>query len=96
MEKFCGGITVKSIDLNDINDHLTKKWMQAKRLSYLKLGDQLVTSLAEFNSQWHPAAVGNFFIKFRAPYVKALCSHEVILYFDIQKVWFFDGEDFTV
>ena len=34
----------------------------------------------------------NFCIEFRALCVKALCSREVVLYFDSAKIWLFEGE----
>ena len=94
LDRFCGGVTVSKIDLSDLNEQLAKKWMAAQRLWLVGVEDKLAAALSVFSTQWCPniSVDANFYIEFRAPRVKALCSYEVILYFDIAKIWFFDGE----
>ena len=96
LEKFCQGVTVKSIDVSDINAQLAKKWATAQRFALVGAEDPLVTSLAVFTSQWLQDSNGDahYFVEFSKPHVKALCGHEVILHLDISRVWLFDWPDF--
>lgn len=95
LDSFVGGTTVKSIELSDINEQLMRKWAASHRLFLVGAEDKLATSLAVFSSQWLTNFNAHFFIQFRAPYVKALCSHEVILHFDISRLWFFGDNNFS-
>lgn len=98
LDALCGGIQLKSFGLEEINEFLYKKWAMAKRLALDPTEDALSVCLAELDSRWmsNPTVDDHFFIQFKAPRVKALCSQEVILYFEVGNVWFFDGEDFEV
>lgn len=102
IDRLCGGVTVKSYDLAEINEHLQKQWAAHKRLALTSVGgvgerDALRVCLAEISSQWlpNPSVDDQFYVQFGTPHVKALCSQEVIVFFEISDIWFFDGEDFA-
>lgn len=53
-------------------------------------------SLAEYKSTWSSQHFGvQFHLLFGAPKVDALCSQEVVIYFTLDEVHFYDDEHFT-
>ncbi|PSS11038.1 hypothetical protein PHLCEN_2v3334 [Hermanssonia centrifuga] len=96
LDDLCDGVTVFSADIKDMNEYLESQWMKAASLG--RPQDCLSIALAEISSSWLMNAVidNHFHVRFGAPKVRALCSHEVILYFDIQDIAFFRNSDFSI
>ncbi len=96
LDDLCDGVTVFSADIKDMNEYLESQWMKAASLG--RPQDCLSIALAEISSSWLMNAVidNHFHVRFGAPKVRALCSHEVILYFDIQDIAFFRNSDFSM
>ncbi|KAJ7651380.1 hypothetical protein FB45DRAFT_820896 [Roridomyces roridus] len=95
VEEFCCDV-VHGTSLGEINRYLYGKWLAGAALGRPK--DVLSVCLAEINSSWLPSSSidsTQFHISFGAPQIKALCSHEVLLYFNIDHIAFFEGSDFS-
>lgn len=90
----CDGITVHDIDIKDINDSLYFRWQNAARKAE-RPNDFLTLCLAELSSAWlmNSSIDRHFFIRFGVPKIRALCSCEVILTFDIRNIAFFETSD---
>lgn len=60
--------------------------------------DHNALSLAEYKSTWSLDESSNthFHVKLGAPRIKALCNQEVVLYFTLDEILFYDSKDFTV
>ncbi|KAJ7611201.1 hypothetical protein FB45DRAFT_1037536 [Roridomyces roridus] len=95
VEEFCCDV-VHGTSLGEINRYLYGKWLAGAAMGRPK--DVLSVCLAEINSTWLPSSSidsTQFHISFGAPQIKALCSHEVLLYFNIDHIAFFEGSDFS-
>ncbi|KAJ7263473.1 hypothetical protein C8J57DRAFT_1629561 [Mycena rebaudengoi] len=94
VEEFCCDV-VHDTNLGDINKYLYDKWMMAAALGRPR--DILSVSLAEISSTWlmHTTVDTHFHIRFGVPQIKALCSHEVLLYFTVEDIAFFGSSDFS-
>ncbi|KAF7366819.1 hypothetical protein MSAN_00940200 [Mycena sanguinolenta] len=80
-EELCAGVTVHGISEPRINEFLRDTWLD-------------VVSKAK-GLLW-PAADGQALdIRFGPPRVRALCNHEVVLYFKGSKIHFYDSPDFN-
>lgn len=91
-------ITFFGHSLDNVNDYLNKQWRTSMSNCRPDREDVLLWSLAQIRSSWLPTAsvVGDlkFHIRFGAPKVKAICGQEVLLTFDLDKIGFFDTNDF--
>ena len=60
--------------------------------------DHNALSLAEYKSTWSLDESSNthFHVKLGAPRIKALCNQEVVLYFTLDEILFYESKDFTV
>lgn len=94
VDRLCSAEVVHGIDLSQINNFMHKKWLSVARLGRPK--DQLSACLAEISSSWlmNSAVDSKFHIQFGPPKVLALCKHEVILTFDVEKIAFFHSDDY--
>lgn len=90
------GSHVRSVDVRSINEYLYWQWQNAVRLG--RPADHLSTCLAEISSAWVPNFVvaNHFFIRFRAPEIKALCPHEAVLLLQIEDIAWFDNSNFAM
>ncbi|KAJ7246223.1 hypothetical protein C8J57DRAFT_1678479 [Mycena rebaudengoi] len=84
VEEFCCD-TVHDTNLGDINKYLYDKWMMAAALG------------RPHGNTWlmHASVDTHFHIRFGVPQIKALCSHEVLLYFTVEDIAFFGSSDFS-
>lgn len=90
---------VRDIAVALINRYLLSTWLKAAMLVGAQGGgslDRLQSSIAEYANTW-TAHEGNVFfhIRFSAPEVVALCNEEVVVYFIVDEVFFYNSEDFT-
>ncbi|KAF7354146.1 hypothetical protein MVEN_01102100 [Mycena venus] len=94
VEEFCCD-TVHDTNLSEINKYMYEKWLMAAALGRPR--DVLSVCLAEISSTWvmNTSIDTHFHIRFGAPQVKALCSHEVLLYFTLEDIAFFGSSDFS-
>ncbi|KAJ7738254.1 hypothetical protein DFH07DRAFT_1064579 [Mycena maculata] len=93
VEEFCCD-AVHDTSLSDINKILYDKWLMAAALGRPR--DLLSICLAEISSTWLNTSIDtHFHIRFGAPQIKALCSHEVLLYFSVEDIAFFESSDFS-
>ncbi|EKM54030.1 uncharacterized protein PHACADRAFT_257614 [Phanerochaete carnosa HHB-10118-sp] len=94
------GLTeVHDIAVTLINRYLSTTWLKAAMLvgaQSEKSLDRSQASIAEYANTWTAHEGGAFFhVRFGAPEVAALCNDEIIVYFVIDEVFFYDSEDFT-
>ncbi|EKM50129.1 uncharacterized protein PHACADRAFT_153519 [Phanerochaete carnosa HHB-10118-sp] len=92
---------IYDISVEKINTFLSSSWLKAAMLAGGKNGpsaDHAALSLAEYQSNWSLDESSNthFHIKLGSPRIKALCNQEVVLYFVIDEVLFYDSKDFSV
>lgn len=92
---YCKDISLFGISTKAINSYLETQWSSAVSKARAS-GDYLMASISEISSNWllNAAVDNHFFIRFGAPKVKPLCPHEVVLYFDVEDVAFFDNGNF--
>lgn len=90
---------VYGISVEKINTFLSSSWLKAAMLAGGKNGpsaDRAAISLAEYRSTWVLGeSNAHFHVKLGAPRVRALCGQEVVLYFVIDEVLFYDSQDFN-
>lgn len=89
---------VHGVSIEQINRYLSASWLKAAMLAGAQNGqpiDRPAISLAEYRSTWilHDGDV-HFHLKFGAPQVAALCNDEILMYFIVDEVLFYDSEDF--
>ncbi|EED84148.1 predicted protein [Postia placenta Mad-698-R] len=87
------------ISIDKINEYLLSVWLKAAMLmdgAHGKVHDWKQTCLAEYRSIWshHGDGDNHFRVRLGAPRIKAICSREVVLYFTIEEVHFYDSADF--
>lgn len=94
-DEYCKDVTLFGIATETINNFLRNQWAGAK-VSAFESHDYLAASLVEISTNWLTSMSmgGHFFIHFGVPYIKPLCPHEVILFFDVKDVAFFDDANF--
>ena len=86
-----------SISIEKINDYISMSWLKAALLAgnpNTESIDRAGVSLAEYKSTWGHDDSTPFHFKFAAPRIRALCNQEVILYFTIDEVLFYESDDF--
>lgn len=93
--------SIHGVPIDSINDHLFKVWLKAAMLANSPEGETVdwkITSLSQYLSTWssHDEADVHFRIKMGPPRIKPVCSQEVILYFNIDSIEFFNSTDFSV
>ncbi|KAF8128338.1 hypothetical protein K438DRAFT_1948831 [Mycena galopus ATCC 62051] len=79
---------------NCINEFLRQTWLDID----FKMGaltDKVSGCLSQIESNWIPHLDQHFRIEFAPPRVRALCKHEVVLYFTAANVFFFESQDFA-
>lgn len=99
-EELCADISIFGTSVTTINEHLQSRWLHYTSLAGGLNGpppaDRLSTCLAEIKSTWLSyAPETHFHIKFAPPKVRALCKHEVVLYFTLDELSFYDSDDFS-
>ena len=92
---------IYDISVEKINTFLSSSWLKAAMLAGGKNGpsaDRGALSLAEYKSTWSldESSSTHFHVKLGAPRIKALCNQEVVLYFVLDEVLFYDSKDFSV
>ncbi|KAJ6464084.1 hypothetical protein C8R45DRAFT_1220160 [Mycena sanguinolenta] len=100
-KELCAGVTVHGVSESKINEFLRDTWLDVISKAQGFCGepptDKLSSCLSEIRSTW--PGVGNlghhFRVRFSPPRVRALCNHEVVLYFTASKIHFYDSEDFN-
>ncbi|KAJ7199899.1 hypothetical protein B0H12DRAFT_1036920 [Mycena haematopus] len=100
-EELCAGVTVHGISETKINEFLRETWLDVVCRTQGFTGgprptDMLSSCLTEIQSTWVGNLDHHFHIRFGPPRVRALCSHEVVLYFTASNVHFYDSEDFNL
>jgi hypothetical protein len=88
-------VTVFGTSVSTINDQLRNTWLQVASLVHAP-SDKLSTCLAEIKTQWLHGTDNHYHIRFAPPTVKALCEHEVILYYNIEEITIYDSAHFSV
>ncbi|KAJ6593574.1 hypothetical protein B0H19DRAFT_25714 [Mycena capillaripes] len=98
-EELCANVTVHGIGEWQINDFLRETWLdvvsKAQGFCGERPTDKLSSCMTEIQSTWVGNLNRHFHIRFSPPRVKALCKHEVVLYFTAAEVDFYDSEDFS-
>ncbi|KAF8214864.1 hypothetical protein K438DRAFT_2008968 [Mycena galopus ATCC 62051] len=90
----CAGVDVHGIAEWKINEFLRQTWLDID----FKMGaltDKVSGCLSQIESNWIPHLDQHFRIEFAPPRVRALCKHEVVLYFTAANVFFFESQDFA-
>ncbi|KAF7366886.1 hypothetical protein MSAN_00947300 [Mycena sanguinolenta] len=97
-EELCAGVTVHGIHESKINEFLRDTWLdvvsKAQGFCGERPTDMLSSCLTEIQSTWIGHLDHHFSVRFGPPGVRALCSHEVVLYFTASKLHFYDSTDF--
>ncbi|KAJ7258353.1 hypothetical protein B0H12DRAFT_1280739 [Mycena haematopus] len=99
-EELCASVTVHGISEYKINEFLRETWLDVVSTTQGFNGgplptDMLSSCLTEIQSTWIGNLDHHFHIRFSPPRVRALCTHEVVLYFTASNVYFYNSEDFT-
>ncbi|KAL0952771.1 hypothetical protein HGRIS_006999 [Hohenbuehelia grisea] len=98
-EELCANVSVHGVDESKINEFLRVTWLnvisKAQGFCGTPPTDRLSGCLTEIKSSWLDESDSHFHIKFNPPRIRALCKHEVILYFSAAEVFFYDSEDFS-
>ncbi|KAF7366869.1 hypothetical protein MSAN_00945600 [Mycena sanguinolenta] len=98
-EELCARVTVHGISEPRINEFLRDTWLdvvsKAKGFCGQPPTDKLSSCLSEIRSTWVGHHDHHFSIRFGPPRVRALCNHEVVLYFKGSKIHFYDSPDFN-
>ncbi|KAL7279892.1 hypothetical protein ACG7TL_006301 [Trametes sanguinea] len=89
-ESVCG------ITVDQFNSYLASLWLKSALLEHSKVAtknkDWRLRSLTEFTKKEE----GSFYrIRFGAPHIDILCAKEVVMYFDLDELDFFQGSDFS-
>lgn len=99
LEDYCLDIDIQGVQTTLVNDYLRKSWLNAVALARGISGpipaDRLSTYLTEIQSTWLPDLQSYFHIRFSPPAVRALCSHEAVLTFNLEEILFYDSADFN-
>ncbi|KAI0667589.1 hypothetical protein C8Q78DRAFT_981541 [Trametes maxima] len=89
--------TIYGVTTEQVNAYMSSLWLKSAMLAYGRdtgiTTDWRARCYAEFSRK---EADTYFRIKFGTPRVNILCAREVVVYFDVDEVEFFDGEDFSV
>ena len=97
VEAFLGVDKVFHIPTQKINDYLAASWLNAilpSDTSGTPSSTGAGLALTQYLSTWSSTDFGiHFDILFSAPTVKALCSQEVLVTFNIQTVSFYESKD---
>ena len=88
------GLKIHSVEVRSINEYLYWLWQNAVRLG--RPSDPLSTCLAEISSTWvtNYTKEDHFFARFGAPEIKAFCPHEVVLFFHVEDIAWFNSRTF--
>ncbi|KAF8125900.1 hypothetical protein K438DRAFT_2001766 [Mycena galopus ATCC 62051] len=90
----CAGVDVHGIAEWKINEFLRQTWLDID----FKMGaltDKVSGCLSQIESNWIPHLDQHFRIEFGPPRIRALCKHEVVLYFTAANVFFYESQDFA-
>lgn len=87
---------VYGVSVEKINAFLSSSWLKSAMLvSGKKTADRPALSLAEYRSTWVlNDSSAHFHVRLGAPRIKAVCNQEVILFFSVDEVQFYDTTDF--
>jgi hypothetical protein len=88
-------VTVRGMSVSAINAHLRDTWLNVAALSELP-SDKLSMCMAEIKTQWLPDMESHYHIRFGPPTIKALCEHEVVMYYNIEELKVYESADFGV
>ncbi|THH28534.1 hypothetical protein EUX98_g5660 [Antrodiella citrinella] len=89
---------ISGVSVEKVNAFLSTAWLKSAMLAAShQTSTDVKAALAEYRStsSVHGSDV-HFHVKLGAPRVKALCDQEVIMYFTIDDLYIYDGDDFTV
>jgi hypothetical protein len=99
-EELCADVAVHGVGELSINEYLRETWLDVISKAQGFCGepptDLLSSCLTEIKSTWLGHADNHFHLRFSPPRVKALCKHEVVLYFTAAEVHFHHSEDFSL
>ncbi|KAJ7824736.1 hypothetical protein B0H14DRAFT_3727614 [Mycena olivaceomarginata] len=99
-EELCVDVVVHGVGELSINEYLHETWLdvvsKARGFCGEPLTDLLSSCLTEIKSTWLGHLDNHFHLRFSPPHVKALCGHEVVLYFTAIEVHFHHSEDFSL
>ncbi|KAJ7243610.1 hypothetical protein B0H12DRAFT_830295 [Mycena haematopus] len=98
-EELFASVTVHGVSELKINEFLRETWLDVVCTTQGFTGgpratDMLSSCLTEIQSTWVGNLDHHFHIRFGPPRVRALCTHEVVLYFTTSNVYFYESEDF--
>ncbi|KAJ3003474.1 hypothetical protein NUW54_g5276 [Trametes sanguinea] len=87
---------IYGITTTQINQYLASQWLKSALLSHTTLATNVNSRELRALAQYDKLDPGSYFrLKFGTPTVEVLCAKEVIVYFDVDEVEFFNGPDFT-
>jgi hypothetical protein len=89
-----GASQVLGVDIEKINSHLSTSWLNAAMVAATPEAsstNRSRVSLAEYQSNWSSHNLGvHFHITFGPPKVEALCNQEVVVFFSLDDVSFYN------
>ncbi|KAJ3554928.1 hypothetical protein NM688_g2854 [Phlebia brevispora] len=89
---------VYGVSVEKINAFLSASWLKSAILASGRKGeiaDRTLLSLAEYRSTWVLSdSTSHFHVKLGAPRIRAVCNQEVILFFTVDEVLFYETTDF--
>ncbi|KAJ7337589.1 hypothetical protein DFH08DRAFT_877180 [Mycena albidolilacea] len=99
-EELCADVAVHGVGELSINEYLRETWLDVISKAQGFCGepptDLLSSCLTEIKSTWLGHLDNHFHLRFSPPRVKALCKHEVVLYFTAAEIHFHHSEDFSL
>jgi hypothetical protein len=94
-EDLSADVTVCGMGVPAINDYLRDTWLSVAALTNLP-SDKLSICMAEIKTQWLHGMNSHYHIRFGPPTVKALCEHEVVMYYNIEELTIYESAEFSV
>ncbi|OSD07148.1 hypothetical protein PYCCODRAFT_1358933 [Trametes coccinea BRFM310] len=87
---------IYGITTTQINQYLASQWLKSALLSHTELATDVNSWELRALAQYDKYDPGSYFrLKFGTPTVEVLCAKEVIVYFDLDSLEFFNDEDFS-
>ncbi len=90
--------SIFGISVEKINSYLQASWLKSAMLAGRGRGhsvDRTALSLAEYRSTWVASeSLIHFHVTLGAPRIQALCGEEVVLFFTVDEVVFYESDDF--
>ncbi|KAI9058443.1 hypothetical protein FKP32DRAFT_1582073 [Trametes sanguinea] len=90
-ESICG------ITADQFNSYLASLWLKSALLQHSKVATKNTDWRLRVLTEFIKKEEGDFYrIRFGAPRVDILCAKEVVMFFDVDELDFFEGSDFSV